>query len=168
MIDVEIFLQLQPLTHCEQSLSQSYKNFLPPRDCILQRKHEDVRVCTAEDAQSVCESLAPRALRKACVISLSFYRCLQWHTVWLCSVSDCSCVVNSLSAWSSVYSCIKIIIAPCIMEFIYYSSPTYALLLNLEKFKIYIKRRINIAPTCFGLRPSSGSLYRAWLKLYFC
>ena len=41
-------------------------------------------------------------------------------------------------------------------------------LLNLEKFKIYIKRHINIAPTCFGLRPSSGSLYRACLKLYFC
>ena len=47
-------------------------------------------------------------------------------------------------------------------------SPTYALLLNLEMFKIYVKRHINIAPTCFGLRPSSGSLYRAWLKLYFC
>jgi hypothetical protein len=24
----------------------------------------------------------------------------------------------------------------------------------------------NIAPTCFGLRPSSGSLYWTWLKLY--
>ena len=34
-------------------------------------------------------------------------------------------------------------------------SPTNALLLNLEKFKIYIKININIAPTCFGLRPSS-------------
>jgi len=32
-------------------------------------------------------------------------------------------------------------------------------LLNLEKFKIYIKMHTNIAPTCFGLRPSSGSLY---------
>jgi hypothetical protein len=40
------------------------------------------------------------------------------------------------------------------------------ILLNLEKFKIYIKIHINIAPTCFGLRPSSGSLYWAWLKLY--
>ena len=47
-------------------------------------------------------------------------------------------------------------------------SPTYALLLNLEKFNIYIKRYINIAPTYFGLRPSSGSLYRPWLKLYLC
>jgi hypothetical protein len=33
-------------------------------------------------------------------------------------------------------------------------------LLNLERFKIYIKIHTkNIAPTCFGLRPSSGSLY---------
>ena len=32
-------------------------------------------------------------------------------------------------------------------------------LLNLEKFKIYIKIHKNIAPTCFGLRLSSGSLY---------
>ena len=41
-------------------------------------------------------------------------------------------------------------------------------LLNLEKFKIYMKIHIIIASTCFGLRPSSGSLYRAWLKLHFC
>ena len=47
-------------------------------------------------------------------------------------------------------------------------SPTNALLLNLEKFKIHIKIHINIAPTCFGLQPSSGSLYRAWLKSHFC
>jgi hypothetical protein len=38
-------------------------------------------------------------------------------------------------------------------------SPTNALLLNLEEFKIYIKIHINIAATCFGLRPSSGSVY---------
>jgi hypothetical protein len=44
-------------------------------------------------------------------------------------------------------------------------SPTNALLLNLEEFKIYIKIHINIAPTYFGLRPSSRSLYWAWLKL---
>ena len=41
-------------------------------------------------------------------------------------------------------------------------------LLNLEKFKIYIKIHTNIALTCFGLRPSSGSLYWTWLKLYLC
>jgi hypothetical protein len=32
-------------------------------------------------------------------------------------------------------------------------------LLNLEKFKIYIKIYITVSPTCFGLRSSSGSLY---------
>jgi hypothetical protein len=37
-------------------------------------------------------------------------------------------------------------------------SPTNALLFNLEEFKIYIKIHINIPRTCFGLRPSSGSL----------
>jgi hypothetical protein len=31
-------------------------------------------------------------------------------------------------------------------------------LLILENSKIYIKTYIKIAPTCFGLRPSSGSL----------
>jgi hypothetical protein len=38
-------------------------------------------------------------------------------------------------------------------------APTNARLLNMEEFKIYIKIHINIAPTCFGLRPSSGSWY---------
>jgi hypothetical protein len=38
-------------------------------------------------------------------------------------------------------------------------------LLNLERFKIYTRIHTNIAPTCFGLQPSSGSLYCAWLKL---
>jgi len=41
-------------------------------------------------------------------------------------------------------------------------------LLKLEKFKIYIKIHTNIAPTCFGLRRSSGSLYWTWLRLYLC
>jgi len=40
-------------------------------------------------------------------------------------------------------------------------------LLNFGKFKIYINIH-NIAPTCFGLRPSSGSLYYNWLELYLC
>jgi len=35
-------------------------------------------------------------------------------------------------------------------------------LLNLEKFKIYIKIQISL------LRLSSGSLYWTWLKLYLC
>jgi len=31
-----------------------------------------------------------------------------------------------------------------------------------------MKIHIITAATCFGLRPSSGSLYRAWLKLRLC
>jgi len=37
-----------------------------------------------------------------------------------------------------------------------------------KRIKIYIKIHINIAPTCFGLRPSSGSLHWTWRKLYLC
>jgi len=49
-------------------------------------------------------------------------------------------------------------------EFYIVHSPTNALFIKLEKsFKIYIKIHTNIAPTCFGLRPSSGSLYWTWL-----
>jgi len=38
-------------------------------------------------------------------------------------------------------------------------SPTNALFYLKKHIKIYIKIYINIAPTCFGLRPSSGSLH---------
>jgi len=31
-----------------------------------------------------------------------------------------------------------------------------------------MKIHIIIAPTYFGLRPSSGNLYRTWLNLHFC
>ena len=47
-------------------------------------------------------------------------------------------------------------------------SPTNALFIKLGKVYIYTKIHIIIAPTCFGLRPSSGSLLRAWLNLHFC
>ena len=46
-------------------------------------------------------------------------------------------------------------------------SPTNALF-NLKNIKIYIKIHKNIAPICFGLRPSSGSLHWTWLKLCLC
>ena len=36
------------------------------------------------------------------------------------------------------------------------------------RVKVYIKIHINIAPTYFGLRPSSGSLHWTWLKLHLC
>jgi len=35
-----------------------------------------------------------------------------------------------------------------------------------QQVKIYMKIHINIAPTCFDLRPSSGSLHWTCLKLY--
>ena len=59
----------------------------------------------------------------------------------------------------SPYTCIRYIFRDlCIVH-----SPTNAIILNLKKFKIHIKCHINIPPTCYGLRPSSGSVYRAWL-----
>ena len=47
-------------------------------------------------------------------------------------------------------------------------SRTKAPFIKPGKDYIYIKIRIIIAPTYFGLRPSSGSLYRAWLTLHVC
>ena len=37
----------------------------------------------------------------------------------------------------------------------------------LENNKIYIKAYIKIAPTCFGLRPSSGRLHMSLAKVTF-
>ena len=37
----------------------------------------------------------------------------------------------------------------------------------LENIKIYIKTYIKIAPTCFGLRPSSESLHMSLAKVTF-
>ena len=61
-----------------------------------------------------------------------------------------------------------------IINIIKQPTPMYSSLTNKCTFinlkihiKIYIKIHINIAPTCFGLRPSSGSLHWTWLKLYF-
>ena len=47
-------------------------------------------------------------------------------------------------------------------------SQTTALSYFKRPIKIYIKMHLNIAPTFFGLRPSSGSLHWTWLKLYLC
>jgi hypothetical protein len=38
-------------------------------------------------------------------------------------------------------------------------SPTNALFIKLGRFKLYTIIHMNFAPTCFGLRRSSGSLY---------
>jgi len=42
-------------------------------------------------------------------------------------------------------------------------SLTNALFYLKKHIKIYIKIHINIAPTCFGLRSSSGSWHWTWL-----
>ena len=53
--------------------------------------------------------------------------------------------------------------------YMYSSLTNKSTYINLKThIKIYIKIHINIAPTCFGLRPSSGSLHWTWLKLYLC
>jgi hypothetical protein len=57
------------------------------------------------------------------------------------------------------------IVAPCILKSILLTHQQMHYLLNLERFKIYTRIHTNIALTCFGLRPSSGSLYWAWLML---
>jgi hypothetical protein len=49
-----------------------------------------------------------------------------------------------------------------------FHSPTDALFIILENSKIYIKIYIKIAATCFGPRPSSGSLQLSLVKLHLC
>jgi hypothetical protein len=66
----------------------------------------------------------------------------------------------------TVYYCIFFIVAPCILV-----SPKFLIhqqmhcLLILENTKIYTKTYIKIAPTCFGLRPSSGGLHLSLAKV---
>ena len=76
--------------------------------------------------------------------------------------------LNTLTVYLTGRSTSIFIVAPCFLKSIYFTHQQMHYLLNLQKFKIYIKIHTNIAPTCFGLRPSSGSLYWTWLKLYFC
>jgi hypothetical protein len=54
------------------------------------------------------------------------------------------------------------IVAPCILKSMLFTHQQMHYLLNLGRFKIYT----NIAPTCFDLQLSSGSLYWTWLKLH--
>jgi hypothetical protein len=58
------------------------------------------------------------------------------------------------------------IAAPCVLispKFFIHQQKHF--LLILENSKIYIKTDIKIAPTCFGLRPSSGSLHLSMAKV---
>ena len=60
------------------------------------------------------------------------------------------------------------IVAPCILIYVEFTHQQMHFYYFKEHIKIYIKISINIAPTCFGLRPSLGSLQWTWLKLYLC
>ena len=54
-------------------------------------------------------------------------------------------------------------------RYMYSSLTKKCIYINLKThIKIYVKIHINIASTCFGLRPSSGSLHWTWSKLYLC
>jgi hypothetical protein len=63
---------------------------------------------------------------------------------------------------------ITFIVAPCnwmsSKSFIYQQTHSISV---LENIKIYIKIHIKIAPTSFGLRPSSGSLHMSLAKVTF-
>jgi hypothetical protein len=63
------------------------------------------------------------------------------------------------------FDLIIFIVVPCILKSILFTHQEMHYLLNFERFKIYTRIHTNIAPTYFGLRPSSGSLHCAWLKL---
>ena len=82
------------------------------------------------------------------------------------SIPTIQLVINDFFAKQNLYGNF-FIVAPCILICTVHS-PTNALSLIYKNIKIYIKIHINIAPTCFGLRPSSGSLQWTWLKLYLC
>jgi hypothetical protein len=64
-----------------------------------------------------------------------------------------SCPKHNLSKY------IIFIVAPCFLKSILFTHQQMHYLLNLERFNIYTRIHTNIAPTCFGPRPSSGSLY---------
>ena len=51
------------------------------------------------------------------------------------------------------------IVAPCILIYVEFTHQQMHFFILKKHIKIYIKIHINIAPTCFGLRSSSGSLH---------
>ena len=77
------------------TVSLGHKNFLA-EECVCCR--ENIRKYKFVPPRT--HSPFVSHLHRGCYIrhvlfSLSFYRCVQPHAVWLCSVSDCSYVVNS-------------------------------------------------------------------------
>jgi hypothetical protein len=82
--------------------------------------------------------------------------------------------INIILRYVTFYGCHKVNRVRCIVSLLRirklpdgpkFYSPTDALSLILENTKIYIKTYIKIAATCFGLRPSSGSLHLSLAKV---
>jgi len=63
-------------------------------------------------------------------------------------------VDSSWSAMNSLFQSTKVVFGIC-----KFHSTTNSLFYFKNHITIYIKIHINIAPTCFGLRPSSGGLH---------
>ena len=90
---------------------------------------------------------------------------------WICRIRNSFYVIKKL--WSvdthsrSVSnSCVVcnvynnfFIVAPPLLIYVEFTHQQMHYFYFKEHIKIYIKIHINIAPTCFGLRPSSGSLH---------
>ena len=87
-----------------------------------------------------------------------------WRTGRLSFVKvNTVCVTRCVNGWYMI-----LIVAPCILKSTQFTHQQMHYLLNLEKYIIFITIHTNIAHTFFGPRPSSGSLYWTWLKLYLC
>jgi predicted permease len=80
----------------------------------------------------------------------------KWHRTkneaYFC---PCSLKLHIIWNYTKRKNIIFFTVAPCVLKSILFTHQQMHCLLNSERFKIYT----NIAPTCFGLRPSSGSLY---------
>jgi len=90
-------------------------------------------------------------------------------------MTDINKTCNHLRTSSNIYpdkmsqqrekNCFLLIFAPCIPMYVQFTHKQKHFYSFKEHIKIYMKIYINIAPTCFGLRPSSDSLHCTCLKL---
>ena len=67
-------------------------------------------------------------------------------------------MISTMKCYKTGYISI-FIVAPCILIYVQFTHQQMHFFILKLYIKIYIKIHINIAPTCFGLRPSSGSLH---------
>ena len=84
-----------------------------------------------------------------------------------CNNKDKMIVITEMCTKQLLYR-IFFIVAPCLLiSSKYFIYQQLRLVSVLENIKIYIKTYIEIAPTCFGLRPSSGGLHMSLAKVTF-